>query len=53
MYEVTHLHQVPMLRMSGAILLLPLYAFMARTGITLNFFCSPYLFVTLFADELQ
>jgi hypothetical protein len=30
----THLHQVPRLRMSGAIPLLPLYALMAWTGMT-------------------
>jgi hypothetical protein len=34
---ITHSHLVPRLRMSRAIPLLPLYAFMARTGRTLPF----------------
>lgn len=32
----THVHQVPMLRMSGSIPQLPLYAFMTWTGETLH-----------------
>jgi hypothetical protein len=37
-----HLHLVPRLRMSGAITLLPLYAIMLWTGITLPFFLSSH-----------
>ena len=34
----THLHLAPRVRMSGAVPVLPLYAFMAWTGETLPFF---------------
>jgi hypothetical protein len=34
----THLHLTPTLRISGAILLVPLYSFVARTGKTLPLF---------------
>jgi hypothetical protein len=36
-YGITQLHQVPRLRMSGAMPILPLYAFMTWTGKTLLF----------------
>ena len=39
---VRHLHLVPKLRMGTAILRLPLYAFMAWTGITLPFYRDQY-----------
>lgn len=41
----THLHLVPRLRISGATLLLPLYAFLAWTGKT--------LFIYLFISKAQ
>jgi len=40
-FEVHHLHPPTRLRMSGVLPLLPIYAFMARTGATLDVaFCS-------------
>jgi hypothetical protein len=34
----THFHLAPRLKMCGAMLIIPLYSFMAWTGITLHFF---------------
>jgi hypothetical protein len=41
----TYLHLVPRLRMSGAIRLLPLYAFMAWAGTTVLFFWKKAIMV--------
>ena len=39
--STTHLYVMPKLRMSGALLLLPLFAFMVGTETTLLFFYDP------------
>jgi hypothetical protein len=41
---ITHIHLLPRLRMSGAIALIPLYAFRAWTGKTLLMWVNGYMF---------
>lgn len=48
------MYLVPRLRTSGAILLLPLYAYMAYTGTTLPYFILPiYIYIFTYESNLN